>query len=235
MVVHFSEYLRYAINTVYYRFEIFDAEGIVWQQAMLIPGPRMYGDINNYPFIVFHYPPLYHLVVRAISLLGCTPLFAGRAISLTATVVSAATISTLTWRLVAPETGRLAGLMGSAVSGLAFFCFFPVVLTSTLMRVDMLAIAFSFIGFLCFTTSRIHSWRPFAGMAFFVLAVFTKQTSIAAPLAAMTVTALIAPRQTLKILGFGLLLGAVPLSILMWMTNGGFLRHLVLYNINRYY
>jgi hypothetical protein len=235
MAVHFIEYFRYALAAVNYRFEIFDAEGIVWQQAMLIPGPRMYGDINNYPFIVFHYPPLYHLLSRAVSLLGCTPLFAGRAISLASTLVSAAAISLLTWKIAGRETGRLAGLTGAAVSGLAFFCFFPIVLTSTVMRVDMLAIAFSFIGLLCFTTSGIHSWRPFAGMALFVLAVFTKQTSIAAPLAAMTVTALIAPGQCLKILGFGLVLGAIPLSILMWMTHGGFLRHLVLYNLNRYY
>jgi hypothetical protein len=36
-------------------------EGIVWQQALLIPGPRMYGPIDHLPFIVFHYPPVYHL------------------------------------------------------------------------------------------------------------------------------------------------------------------------------
>lgn len=235
MVVHFSEYLRFAITELYYRFEIFNAEGIVWQQAMLIPGPRMYGDINKYPFIVFHYPPLYHLMVRAISSLGCTPLFAGRAISLAATLVAAATISTLTWRLVVSETGQFAALMGGAVSGLVYFCFYPIVLTSALMRVDMLAIAFSYIGFLCFTTSRLQSWPPFAGMIFFVLAVFTKQTSIAAPLAAMIVAGFTAPRQAIKLIGFGLILGGVPLLILIWLTNGGVLRHLILYNINRYY
>ena len=31
-------------------------EGIVWQQALLIPGPRMYGQIDHLPFLVFHYP-----------------------------------------------------------------------------------------------------------------------------------------------------------------------------------
>ena len=72
MSLHFAEYLRYAISSVDYRYETFDAEGIVWQQAMLIPGPRMYGDITQYPFIVFHYPPVYHLLSRALSLLGCT-------------------------------------------------------------------------------------------------------------------------------------------------------------------
>ena len=201
----------------------------------MIPGPRMYGNINTYPFIVFHYPPLYHLLARAISWLGCTPLFAGRALSLAASLVCAATISVLTWRLTAAQTGRLAGLVGGVVSGLAFFCFYPVVLSSTLMRVDMLAIALGYLGFLCFTTSRILTWRPYLGMAFFVAAVFTKQTAIAAPVAAIMVTGLTTPRQALKLLGFGLLLGLAPLATLMWATNGGFLRHLVLYNINRFY
>lgn len=235
MAAHFSEYLVYALKAVYFRFEIFDAEGIVWQQAMLIPGPRMYGDINKYPFIVFHYPPLFHLLARGISLLGCTPLFAGRAISLASTFVTAATISALTLGLADPQTGRLARWLGAAVSGLTFFCFFPVILTSTLMRVDMLAIALNFLGLLCFTTSRIGSWRSYAGMALFVLAVFTKQTSVTAPLAVMAITALIAPRAALRLLAFGLVLGAAPLALLMWETQGGFLRHLVLYNLNRYY
>jgi len=234
MSVHFSQYIFYAIKAVYYPFELFDAEGIVWQQAMLIPGPRMYGDINDYPFIVFHYPPLYHLLSRAISLTGCSPLLAGRAISLVAAVVTAATIATLTYRVAASDSGRFARLLGCATSGLAFFCFYPVVVTSTFMRVDMLAIAFSFLGLLCLTTSDLRSWRSCVGMAFFVLAVFTKQTSIAAPLAAILVVGFVAPKQAFKILAFGFLLGIIPSVILLLITNGGFFRHLILYNINRY-
>lgn len=234
MSIHFLEYLRYSIAAVYYRFEIFDAEGIVWQQAMMIPGPHMYGDITKYPFIVFHYPPVYHMLSRLLSGLGSTPLFAGRALSLASALASGAAISALTYRLTRLEDGGVAAGLGGALSGLVFFCFFPVILTSTVMRVDMLAIFFSYAGFLCFT-ARIRSWAPFVGMAFFVLGVFTKQTALSAPLAALAVTGLIEPRRGLKLLGFGILLGAVPLAILMAMTQGAFLRHLVLYNINRYY
>ena len=235
MAEQFFEYLRYAMTMINYRYEILDAEGIVWQQVMMIPGPNVYGDINKYPYIVFHYPPLYHLLVRAASWLGGTPLHAGRAVSVAATVVSGATISAIGWRLARADTGRLAALMGGAVAGLAYFSFYPIVLTSELMRVDMLAIAFSLLGLLCFTTSRIGSWRPYLGMVFFVLGVFTKQTALTAPLAAMAVTAVVAPRQALKLLGFGLVLGAVPMAILIAITDGGVLRHLVSYNINRFY
>lgn len=183
---------------------------------------------------MFHYPPVYHLLARAISLTGCTPLLAGRALSLAATFISAGAIAMLTYRLAEREAGRIASIIGGAIAGLSFFAFFPVIATSTVIRVDVLAITFSFIGLRCFTSSDIRSWRPFAGMAFFVLAVFTKQTSIAAPLAALTITGIVAPLQSLKLFGFGLVLGLIPLSILMWETTGGFLRHLVLYNINRF-
>jgi hypothetical protein len=54
LIMHFIAYLNYALAVVKYPFEAFDAEGIVWQQVMLIPSSRMYGEINRFPFIVFH-------------------------------------------------------------------------------------------------------------------------------------------------------------------------------------
>src|SRR5258708_5691990 len=60
-------------------------EGIVWQQALLIPGPRMYGQIDHLPFIVFHYPPVYHLASRAVMAFGVDPLAAGPIVSLAPT------------------------------------------------------------------------------------------------------------------------------------------------------
>ena len=61
--------------------EIDYGEGIVWQQALLIPGPRMYGTDTALPFIVFHYPPVYHLLARAMALVVPDMLQAGRLVS----------------------------------------------------------------------------------------------------------------------------------------------------------
>src|SRR5262245_14844576 len=73
-------YLQNAFDAVHYPFGLDYGEGEVWQQVLLIPGPRMYGAITNMPFIVFPYPPVYHLTVRAAMLLGIDPLMAGRGI-----------------------------------------------------------------------------------------------------------------------------------------------------------
>jgi Dolichyl-phosphate-mannose-protein mannosyltransferase len=234
LAAHFIVYLRYALVAVRYPFELFDAEGIVWQQAMLIPGVRMYGDINRFPFIVFHYPPVYHLVVRAVAALGMDPLVAGRSISVLASLLTAALAASLAFRATRNEAGRLASVAGAATAGLTFFCFVPVVACSPLMRVDMLAMALSFLG-VWFAIRSVNRPRLlYIAMALFVVAVFTKQTSIAAPLATMAVMALVNPKRALMVCCFGLLLGSTALIILTGATDGGFLRHIILYNINRY-
>src|SRR6201987_479797 len=78
-----------------YPFGIDYGEGIVWQQALLIPGPRMYGPIDRLPFIVFHYPPVYHLVSRPVMAFGVDPLAAGRMVSVASTAVIAISIAWL--------------------------------------------------------------------------------------------------------------------------------------------
>jgi hypothetical protein len=234
LVGHFIVYFNFALNAIRYPFELFEPEGIVWQQAMLIPGDRMYGDINQFPFIVFHYPPLYHLVVRAAAALGFDPLASGRSISWLASLAAGAMIASLAFRLSRYEAGRLASLAGAVTAGLTFFCFYPVVAMSPLMRVDMLAIALSYLGVWCATRSSSSDWLPYIAMVLFVLAAFTKQTCVLAPLATVSVMVLVNPRRTLKVLCFGLLLGGAGLASLNWITHGGFLRHLVLYNINRF-
>src|SRR5262245_25698554 len=82
-------YLQNAFDAVRYPFGIDYGEGIVWQQLLLIPGPRMYGAITDVPYIVFHYPPVYHLAVRAVMLLGLDPLMAGRGLSVACTLTTA--------------------------------------------------------------------------------------------------------------------------------------------------
>ena len=233
LAIHFAVYLRYAFSEVFYPFEIFDAEGIIWQQAMLIPGPRMYGDIDRYPFLVFHYPPLYHSIVHGLAALGVDPLIAGRGLSVCASLAAGVAIGTIVFRF-GRDTMARPRIYGALTAGLVFFCFYPVVAVSPLMRVDMLALALSVIGMRCALESTDAERSLRVAMIFFVLAAFTKQTSILAPLSVLIVVASVDPRRALRLLGFGLVLGGVPLACLVWATGGGVLRHLVLYNLNRF-
>ena len=121
-------------------------EGIVWQQALLIPGPRMYGPIDHLPFIVFHYPPVYHLASRAVMAFGVDPLAAGRTVSLAATAVIAISIAWLVAADLAGRVGRSAVLVGAVTGALLPLSFGPVEMWFDRMRVDMLAIALAFLG-----------------------------------------------------------------------------------------
>ena len=43
-------------------------EGIVWQQMRNIVAGQGYTPLGVYPAIVYHYPPVYHLVVHLVGL-----------------------------------------------------------------------------------------------------------------------------------------------------------------------
>ena len=139
---------RFAYNaylTVGFPGQIDYGEGIVWQQAVLIPGPRMYGDVQTYPFLALNYPPIYHLVVHALASLGVPWLLAGRLVSIASTYALVALAIAVVFESVrysgpsAPS--RSAALAGAAASGLLLVTLQPIQDWAYAMRIDMLAIA----------------------------------------------------------------------------------------------
>lgn len=234
MSLQLLHYVEYVLAAITYPFGLDYGEGIVWQQAMLVPSAQMYGDIDQFPFLVFHYPPVYHLAVRAIAALSVDPLMAGRCISVMATVLAAIASVGLVFYAMRENVGLVSALTGAAVAGLSFLCFRPVFMWSPLMRVDMLALALSFLGVWCAALSVRRPRLLYCAAVLFVLAVFTKQTSIWAPAASMIVMSQVAPRRTLKACSLGLLLACTALATLEWATAGRFLQHILAYNINRY-
>jgi hypothetical protein len=227
---HFLQYLWHAMGAVRYPFGMDYSEGVTWQQALLITGPRMYGDISRFPFIVFHYPPVYFLVVRALAATGIDMLVAGRSISLVSTLAVGAVVGRLAFLAISIRIGRTARFTGSAIAVLTVFCYEPIVVSSPLMQVDMLAVALSFLGVLCVVTSVGQPWRLTAGSVLFLLAIFTRQTSIAAPLAALPVMLTVNPRRTAATS----LTALVLLLLLNAATGDGFLRHILVYNFDHY-
>lgn len=231
---HFGEYLLHTLQAIRYPFQLDYGEGIVWQQALLIPGRGMYGDITRYPFIVFHYPPVYHLVVRALTTTGMNWLEAGRAVSGLSTLAIGVVAGTLAALATPTGIGRVPRLTGAAIAGLSVFCYEPVVMWSPLMRVDMLAVALEFLGVLCVVTAPGRPVRLTAGGLLLLLAMFTKQTSIAATLATFPIMLVVDRRRTIKAASIVLLAGLSALLLLSCLTDAGFIRHILFYNINRY-
>src|SRR5689334_16492649 len=68
-----------AVHTASRPYELDYGEGIVLYQASKITDLRFaYKPIDNYPFVVFHYPPVYHLTVLIFATLTGSLLAAGR-------------------------------------------------------------------------------------------------------------------------------------------------------------
>jgi hypothetical protein len=207
-------------------------EGIVWQQALLIPGPRMYGQIDHLPFIVFHYPPVYHLASRAVMAFGVDPLAAGRIVSLAATTVIGLSIAWLVAAELVGRVGRSAVVIGAVTGALLPLSLGPVEMWFDRMRVDMLAIALAFLGVVFVVRAeRQPAWLALA-MPAFVLSIYTRQTELAAPASALLVLLFVRPRAAILASIGGAVLGLGALAWLEWVTAGGFLRHIISYNIN---
>ncbi len=207
-------------------------EGIVWQQAVLIPDGRMYPVSTALPFIVFHYPPLFHLLARAALRVEPNFLAAGRLVASVATLCLAPILAGLI--LTAVRGG--AGLRGAAIAfgmGVLAICLHPVHSWGYLMRVDMPGFAFGFGGLLLAARADGRFWGTTAALLLCVAAVFTKQTLLAPGVAVFAMGVYRRPKPALAA---GAVAGSVGLAALFWLqqaTGGGFLHNIVGYNINR--
>lgn len=223
-------------TSVRYPFELDYGEGIVWQQAALMLGPRMYSDKQDLPFIVFHYPPFYHLSVRAVSWLLPDLLAAGRLVSAASTIAVAPLITGLV--LMAsrhsgqPQTWIKIGC--AVVAGLLALCLPAIRTWGMFMRVDMLAVALSLAGLMLGAMAKGGYWRTSAALLCCVASVFTKQTQLTAGIAIFLMALLLNARHAVAAAVTAGTVGLGALGLLEYTTSGGFLRNIIGYNLNRW-
>jgi hypothetical protein len=234
LAVRAYDWGTYAMQAIRYPFGIDYGEGIVWQQALMIPGKTMYGDITKYPYIVFHYPPLYHLVTRLVVALGPDWLAAGRGVSAASTLLTALASACLVYFAGRGPFGRLVSLVGGTIGGLVVLTHHAIIEWSVLMRVDMLSIALGLWGLLLCLWSFDRPRLLYAAVLSFVAAVYTKQTALVAPIAGIGPFLVFRPRQALPPILCGFAVAVVFLVALLWCTDGRFLNHIVEYNVNRF-
>ena len=214
--------------------EIDYGEGIVWQQAALIPGSSMYGSGSNLPFIVFHYPPLYYLATHLAGVFTPDLLAAGRLVSGLSAVAIAMLVAGLVLAATpaGPQHGRRFAC--AAVAGLLVYNVHALRIWGLLMRVDTLAVALSLGGILIAARSD-GKWRSTTcALLLCVAAVYCKQTELPAGLAVFTIAMLRNPRAAVTAAAVALITGLVPLAGLQWATHGGFLHNIIADNINRF-
>jgi hypothetical protein len=224
----------FALSTfhkVHYAFGWDDDEGAVWWEALHVTDLRvLYHPIQQYPYFVVPYPPVFHAVTHVAARIVGDDLIAGRLVC----VLSALGISLLMALLVSQalpaRIGTLARASGAVLA--AMLCFRLDALNRYIpeMGVDLLALFLTFLGVFLFLRLMNQNRGAYLAFACFVLAVFTKQTMIAAPAACLAASALINPGKALRYLLFCVALGLGTLGCLAWATSGEILRHLFLYN-----
>lgn len=226
-------FIRETGAAVSYPYGIDYGEGIVWQQMRDMFAGTAYGSIQEFPSIVYHYPPLFHLASGLTAMFfGTDELAAGRLVSMVSTLVVATLAGLLAGRLCGYASYRVR-LVCSAAAGLTMLTLWPVLSWAPLMRVDMIALALSFGGtwLAIMALQRPRLIHPAAVLL--VAALFAKQTMIAAPAGLFLVLLLFRPRLARAGLATALAAGMATLVLLAWLTEGGFLRHVFLYNVNR--
>jgi len=206
-------------------------EGVVWWQSANIDNFQLvYKRLDSFPYMVTHYPPVYHWVVRWFTSLVPDWMFAGRIVSLVASLGVGLAVSVLIYRAT-PVSNRLTRLAPAVMAGTLAYSVYPVFFWSRYARVDMLALLFVFAGLAAFTLSKREAGR-FAAFVLFVLAAYTKQTAIMAPTVCLAAAWAVGRASAVRLAGFGLLTGGLPLAWLTWATRGGFLVNTVAYNRN---
>lgn len=214
-------------------YQIDYGEGVVWQQALLILGPRAYSPGTGLPFVVFHYPPVYYLFVRLFGLFTSDYLSAGRLVASLCSFALGVGAGALVY---VTTNGRPRALRAGAAFAVACLVFsLPNIRAfGFLMRVDMLANALGVAGLLIAFTGRPGELRIGAALIVCTLAVFTKQTELAAGITVFVMHGSRRPRQTVGAAAVVAGVAVLAVGWLEWASAGGFLQHVVGYNINRY-
>ncbi|HUS69513.1 MAG TPA: hypothetical protein VM075_01895 [Anaerolineae bacterium] len=217
-------FLRHACGVILFPYELAAGEELLLRDAVrILSGRPVYADVNDFPFIVSNYPPLFALISSLLIPVVGVSLTATRVISTLSTLLCACLIGAITYQ------GSRSKVTG-AICGGTFLGSIFVYQWGAWGRVDSKAILFSLLAIL--VAQRWENWRGITlATLLCLLSLYTKQTQWATPLAIFIW--LLYKRNGRHALGFALLLGGVGgliFLVLNALTSGQILRHLVLYN-----
>lgn len=200
-------------------------EGFLHQQALdLNAGRSIYTPVAGEPWLVGNYPPLYPLMVAAALRSGAEGLAAGRAVVAASTIL----IAVLLFGIARLLSGRW---LISLLPPLLFLVSYELHNWVAFCRVDLPALALTLLGVLVFAGFSSRGALVFSALCF-VLAAYTRQTSLMAP-AACAAVLLWKDRRGLAWFLAPYLTGGLGsfLALNIWL-EGEFWRHLVEYNRN---
>jgi hypothetical protein len=207
-------------------------EGMVWWQSVHITDYSLvYKNLNVYPYMVVHYPPLYHLAAKWLASMAGDWMWSARLISLASALGMVTLTGALLYRCL-PHGASVSVRAAAAVTGACFALPYLPMTFAFLARVDSLAMLLTFGGLALFAVSPRSLRGQLAAFGLFVAAMFTKQTAYIAPFVCLVCAFLVRPKRALVLACFAGVCGAVPFFYLLAATHGGFLLNTVIYNVN---
>lgn len=224
--------LGYQRAAISYPYSMDYGEAPLVDQAMrLASGQNIYrANISTPPYTISNYPPLYvALLAISVKLLGPASSFVvGRIISALCAWIASLCIGLIIYSCT---RDRFAAWSASFI----FLAFPFVMFWSPLLRIDMLALAFSLAG-LCVLTWQPNSHKLFISAALLlVAATYTRQSyALAAPLAGFVWLLARDWKQAFKFAGLVGGLSLILFLILNAWTQGGFYFNIVTANVNEF-
>ena len=200
---------------------------VVWEAQLLAQGESIYvaNGPERHGFVSGPYTPLYFAAVAATLKLTPTVYTGGRLITLGSWLALLALLGALVY-CATPQRARWAGA-GVAIASLAAFT--PGIIWAVRVKPTIPALALAGLGLLIVQrTWRSPGHRYLWALVPLIAAYFTKQTALAAPLAAALFLLVNAGwRVAARFVGLGIVGGLLPFGLLTALTRGEFFRHIV--------
>jgi hypothetical protein len=217
-------YVAHAANLAAYPYDLDQGEAYdVNSGWLLAQGRPIYTDNQTFPYYSSNYPPIYSLLLSwVIGVTGPT-LAAGRLLSVAAALLTALTIAVVVGWCTRDGPAAL-------TAGLLFIGSTYVFHTTPLARVNALAALFAVAGLGC-CLGRGWGWRV-GVVVCFLLALYTKQTTVDAVAAGLLALALRDVRGGMLV---GLVIafaGGAALLFLDSVHRGAFWLNVVVGNVN---
>lgn len=214
----------FSIRSIFYPYTIDYTEGHVLALSWLqFEKGTYFLDIHNYPMIVGTYTPIYiYLTSFFIKIFG-VQYFIGRCIS----VLSSLCVLAMLYKLFLIKSKKF---IISFLLAITFIAAPYIVRWSSMNRPDLLAIAFSLFGLLLYYLyEEKKSFIKYFSILFFLLAFFTKQSAIAAPLSIIIYSAFKNRKEMFYFLSAYVLSMVAVFYFFNYVTRGLFYTHTITY------
>ncbi len=213
-------YVINALRMLSFPYQIDHMEGFALYEARLLAeGRGIYHDINEYPHMFDVYTPLYLVLCSFLVRLFDVSFFYGRFLSAISAILSGVLVYLIVYK---HSSSRFA----AAVASLFLFASPYFLVWSGLFRVEMLGLLLSLAGIYIVDRFRASS-HVYIAAPLFILALYTKQSFLAAPLAS-TVYLFLQNKKVGAAFGGIFLAGSGALFLVInHITGGHFYMHVI--------